>query len=229
MSNSMYHKNQQALMSQQELKADNYNGLSRRNWIRKAAITATGAVLLLFILAGCTKERWDTIVPGPPGGGVGGTPDQWYYLQADYVDRHHQTWSHPYDIYSTGYLGPTKTILYPDYVEIGGDYTDKYKLHPAGDGWAYWETTDGHWLSITGSGWLYNNSDSTKKVAWKIVDGKLYNLYWSKENWKDYPAGARRDLSIYDPVYGTTEYNYFVGVGLDEKYTLTNCKLIPVP
>ncbi len=108
---------------------------------------------------------------------------------------------------------------------LDGRGISRIRLHPAGDGWAYLETTDGNWLSITRSGWLYNNSDSTKRVAWKIVDGKLYNLYWNKDNWKEYPAGARRDLSDWD----VERYNYYAGVGLDEKYTLTNCELVPAP
>lgn len=126
-----------------------------------------------------------------------------------------------------GIPGTINYTFYPNYVEIGGDYGDKYKLHPAGDGWAYLETTDGNWLSVTRSGWLYNNSDSTKRAAWKIVDGKLYNLYWNKDNWKEYPAGARLDV---DGFTGRMfRWRYFVGVGLNEQYTLTNCELIPVP
>ncbi len=193
--------------------------LSARNWLCIAAIVLTSAFVLS--LAGCTKEQLDMVKNPKPGSGLGGTRDQLYRLHATFILQVGDIFGNIH----VGYLGSIKYNLYPNYVEIGGDYADKYKLHPAGDGWAYWETTDGNWLSITRSGWLYNNSDSTKRVAWKIVDGKLYNLYWNKDNWKEYPAGARRDLSLLDPFI----YNYFAGVGLDEKYTLTNCELRPVP
>jgi hypothetical protein len=123
-----------------------------------------------------------------------------------------------------GYVGAIEGTLYSDYVEISGDCAAKFKLYPAGDGWAYWQTDAGTWLSITRSGWLFSNSDSTRKVAWKIVDGHLYNLYWDKDNWKKYPAGGKLDFAV----WLQKDTRYFVGVGLDDKYTLTNCELKPV-
>jgi hypothetical protein len=33
--------------------------LSRRNWLRNAAIAATSAVVLPSLLTGCTKEQWN--------------------------------------------------------------------------------------------------------------------------------------------------------------------------
>jgi hypothetical protein len=198
--------------------------LSGRNWLHNAAIVLTSAFVLF--LAGCTKEQWYMVKNPKPGGGLGSSPEQWYKLRATYLNQDNPS-PQKNDYQLNGYLGPTKTIDYPNYVEIGGDYPDRYKLQPAGDGWVYLETTEGYWLSITRSGWLYNNSDSTRKVAWKIVDGKLYNLYWNKDNWTEYPAGARMDLADFYPPY--VEWNYFASVGLDEKYTLTNCELVPAP
>lgn len=46
--------------------------LSRRNLLRNAAITATGAALLPAFLTGCNKDVWN-MFPGHSGhGGVGG-------------------------------------------------------------------------------------------------------------------------------------------------------------
>ncbi|CAA9484457.1 MAG: hypothetical protein AVDCRST_MAG96-1183 [uncultured Segetibacter sp.] len=50
--------------------------LSRRNWLRNAAIAATSAVALPSLLTGCTKEQWNHLKNTPyPGGGVGGAQD----------------------------------------------------------------------------------------------------------------------------------------------------------
>lgn len=65
---------QQAQMNAQEMKADILKKLSRRNWLRNAAITATGAVVLPSFLTGCTKEQWDDVIDKIPGGGVGAEP-----------------------------------------------------------------------------------------------------------------------------------------------------------
>ena len=50
---------------------DVLKNLSRRNMLRNAAITATGAVLLPSFLTGCHKNVWDYI--HDHGGGVGGS------------------------------------------------------------------------------------------------------------------------------------------------------------
>jgi hypothetical protein len=52
--------------------------LSRRNWLRNAAIAATSAVALPSLLTGCTKEQWDHLKNTPyPGGGLGGAPNDY--------------------------------------------------------------------------------------------------------------------------------------------------------
>ena len=49
--------------------------LSRRNWLRDSAITATGVALLPSFFTGCTKEAWNYIHDhGGHGGGVGEDP-----------------------------------------------------------------------------------------------------------------------------------------------------------
>ncbi len=45
--------------------------LSRRNWLRNATITATGAVVLPSFLTSCTKEVQDLIKKNIPSGGLG--------------------------------------------------------------------------------------------------------------------------------------------------------------
>ena len=127
-----------------------------------------------------TEIRWRAWEP----------PEQWYLFQVNYAEQR-SNYFQPSGRRLNGYVGAIEGTLYSDYVEISGDCAAKFKLYPAGDGWAYWQTDAGTWLSITRSGWLFSNSDSTRKVAWKIVDGHLYNLYWDKDNWKKYPAGGK--------------------------------------
>jgi hypothetical protein len=204
-------------MSPQELKADNYNGLSRRNWLRKAVSAATGAMLLLFVLAGCTKELQDIIKH--PGGGLGSTPGTWYNLKANYRTEEGAT--------AVGYFRPVNArgdTWYGSEIVMDIGYHLELEVHPAdelGDGWQYWKTRNAQWLSLSSSGFLYREADSTQRKAWKIVDGKLYNNYWNKDKWQDYPVGARY-YSFFLPVPG-----YYAGVGFADEYALTNCELVP--
>ena len=47
----------------------------QRNWLRNAAMAATGALVLLLFLTGCTKEQWNHLGGHLPGGGLGGAQD----------------------------------------------------------------------------------------------------------------------------------------------------------
>jgi len=209
-------------MHAQEPTSDDFKKPSRRSWLRYAA----GAVMLLFVLAGCTKDQLDMVKDPKTGGGVlGGTRDQWYQLKFRYnnIEKGQKD----------GRMG---RILYAqqwtNYMEVDGGEEITLKLHPAGDGWSYWQTGEGNWVSLTATGWVYNYSDSTKKIAWKIVDGKLYNLYWSKDNWKDYPLGSQKRVSalVYNPVDGWHyEYAYFAAVEPGAGNVFTNCQLVPLP
>jgi len=78
MSNSPSSKNQQkpdqsqqARISPQDIKAEVLKRLSRRNWLRDAAMAATGAVILPSFLSSCTKEQWALVKSNVPGGGLG--------------------------------------------------------------------------------------------------------------------------------------------------------------
>jgi hypothetical protein len=72
MANPTSKQDQQVPMHRQDIKADILKKLSRRNWLRNAAITASGTVLLPSFLTGCTKEQWDDIRGHVPnGGGLG--------------------------------------------------------------------------------------------------------------------------------------------------------------
>ena len=46
------------------------NKLSRRNWLRGVAITATGAAVMPSLLTGCSDDSEDDVVKG----GLGSTP-----------------------------------------------------------------------------------------------------------------------------------------------------------
>jgi len=191
----------------------------RRNWLSNAAMAATGAVVLPSFLTGCHKDVWDKLKGPLPGGGLGSSPlpNTYYYLKLTYQSKD----SDPlHRDPKNGFLGP---LLYPNiafenYIAANTNEPLAFRLHPAGDGWAYWETDDRTWLRLTKTGWAFLSSDENNRVAWKIVDGKLYNLYWNKENWENYPAGARFDPS----------HNAYVGVGLADYLTLTNCELVRV-
>ena len=48
--------------------------LSRRKWLRNAAMAATGAVVLPSFLTGCHKDVWDKLKGPLPGGWPGKQP-----------------------------------------------------------------------------------------------------------------------------------------------------------
>jgi len=73
MANADSNQNRQALMNEQDIKADIHERLSRRSWLCNAAITSTGAVELPSFLTRCTKEPRDDVIVKIPGG-VGGEP-----------------------------------------------------------------------------------------------------------------------------------------------------------
>ena len=221
MTNFASNQNEQVPMSPQELKADNPKSLSRRSWIRKAAITATSAVMLLFVLSGCTKEQWDDVIEKVPGGGLGSAPSGWYYLKATYKDRNGDT--------LVGYLGAvSQSAGSTDYdnMRMGSQpYATKFKPEAAeaGDGWQYLETDDGWWLSARLSQWLFRSAHYNR-IAWKIVGGKLYTNYTNSvigTSWNNLPVG-----SIFDSGPLTTAAEY---VGLGMGTPLTNCELVQAP
>ncbi len=188
--------------------------LSRRNWLRNAIVAATGAVMLF--LTGCTKEVLN-MLPGHGGGGLGSTPGTWYNLKANYRTLDGAT--------AVGYFRPVGNFPSdPSTIIMDHGWHLEFDVHPAnelGAGWQYWKTRDAKWLSLSYGGYLYRDEDSTKRVAWKIVDGKLYNNYWNKDKWQDYPAGAKRyRVFFYEP-------GYYVGVGYADEFALTNCELVP--
>ena len=188
----------------------------RRNWLRNAAMAATGALMLLLVLTGCTKEQWDHLKNTPTGGGLGGTQDTWYRLKVTYKDEN--------NVAHTAYLGAAGGSYGEtdwDNMVMGG-YDRKFKLYPAGDGYDYWEISDGYWLSMRLSGWAYR-SFYGQRIGWKIVDGKLYNSYWYPENWQDHPMGADWREGVF------TSKGYYMGVDLGADKVLTNCVLEAAP
>jgi hypothetical protein len=137
-------------------------------------------------------------------------PDTWYNLVVHYTDQNGQ----PAD----GYLGPVgynAATSYWDYMQVSGD-ASKFKLHPRADGWADWEIDDGNYLSLKLTGWAYRASDSDYRIGWQIVDGKLYNAYWSSD-WNSYPAGCEYNTFLVSTAY-------YVGVKLENAFT---CELVP--
>ena len=181
---------------------------SRRNWLSNAAIMATGALLLMSILTGCTKEV--------PGGGVGGGSDSWYNLRAFYQFDPKTTADTVYLAQENDWHGD------PDWywikVTTYKSNATKFKLHraDAGNGWQWLETNDGYWLSMTFSGSVYL-SGFGNKVAWKIINGKLYTNY---AVWNDYPLSAQYYTGFNSPAY-------YVGVNWRGQYLLTGCELVP--
>src|SRR5215212_6766488 len=101
----------------------------RRNSLRNAAMAATGALVLLLVLTGCTKEQWDHLKNTPsPGGGVGATPDIWYNLKVDYTIKKGKR--------AVGYLAPVGyngTTPYYSYMRILDGPSTKFRVHPASD------------------------------------------------------------------------------------------------
>src|SRR5215210_5535846 len=156
MANPVTNQNQQIQINLQELKADIHKRLSLRNWLRKAASAATGAVVLLLVLTGCTKEQWTHLKNTPPPfGGVGGSePSIWYNLRVTYKDEDGAT--------KTRFMGPIdSSASNPFYAYMQISWTrSKFKLHPTPYGWAYWEIDDGNWLSLKATGWAYRSFES---------------------------------------------------------------------
>jgi hypothetical protein len=189
--------------------------LTRRSWLHNATMAATSAVMLFFVLTGCTKEQWDHLKNTPhPGGGLGSGPSIWYNLKVTYKDNEGKT--------REGFMGPIGTGGdYFEYMKIGGK--SKFRLHPGENGFEYWEIDDGLWLTLSYWGWAYR-SDSSNRVGWKIVNGKLYSDY---SRWEDYPLGCEW--------YSSSDYwdspdvppAYYVGVDLGDDKVLTNCELVP--
>jgi len=187
----------------------------RRNWLRNAAMAATGALVLLLVLNGCTKEQWDHLKN--PGGGVGGAQDTWYNLKVDYTIKKGKR--------AVGYLAPVGDnggTPYYSYMRILDGPATKFRVHPASDGWQYLETDDGLWLTLSYGGFVYR--DSQKSVAWKIVDGKLYSDY---SRWKDYPATSDLYGGLNGNIFAVE--GYYVGVSQGVANELTNCELVPAP
>ncbi len=219
MANPATDQNQQLQINPQEPKVDDVKSLSRRSWLRNAAITATSAVMLLLVLNSCTKEKWDDVKGQVPGGGLGSTPDTWYRLKVTYRNENNAR--------MPGYMGPVAENfdgrLFWDYMKIDNDHgwASKFRLHPTTDGWAYWEIDDGYWLSLRATGWAYRSYEGNR-VEWKIVDGKLYTKYW-KSDWQNYPLGCELRGFLGE------EEVYFVGVDLGDANVLTNCELVPAP
>jgi hypothetical protein len=123
-------------------------------------MAATGALVLLLFLTGCTKEQWNHLGGHLPGGGLGGAQDTWYRLKVTYTDKNGVT--------QEGYMGAASHSAGQtdwDNMVING-YTTKFKLHPRGDGFDDWEIDDGYWLSMRASGWAYR-SYYGQRIGWK--------------------------------------------------------------
>ncbi len=98
--------------------------LSRRSWLRNAAIRATSVVMLLLVLNSCTKDQWDDVTGKVPGGGLGSTPDTWYNLKVTYRDKDGKI--------SEGFLGRIdrkQSTAYWEYMKIGDK--SKFKVQQA--------------------------------------------------------------------------------------------------
>ena len=183
--------------------------LSRRNWLRNAAIAATSAVALPSLLTGCTKEQWNHLKNTPhPGGGVGSTPSGWYNLKVTFQNEHYNT--------DDGYLRPKggEGLCQDDMIVGGKDKASRFRLHPTEDGWADWEIANlifidpsaPYYLTMKVSGWVAQESFDNRK-SWKIKNGKLYTNW---DYWGDYPMGVewkQGDLDFCDQ-------GYYVGANL---------------
>ena len=199
--------------------------LSRRNWLRNAAIAATSAVALPSLLTGCTKEQWNHLKNTPhPGGGLGNEPSVWYHLQVNYTDKDGNA--------RQGYLGPVDPSSDPNWwatrnwaeMLVGGTFRSKFKLHPRSDGWDEWEIDDGYYLSVHGYGEKFFFRDDYYpedpingdiNVGWSIINGKLYNNYYVNK-----PAGCEYWS------FGDTVPGYYVGCDLNNDNVFT-CELVP--
>lgn len=182
----------------------------RRNWLRNIAIVVTGAVVLS--ITGCSKD-----IQFPCGDDTATNPDTWYNLRALYSYNGKTT--------DTVYLaGESDWQADPQWyfmkITKSRDEASKFKLHQAdaGNGWQWWEVSDGYWLSMMYSGSAYR-SGQNNRVAWKITDGKLYTNY---NRWKNYPLQSQYFSFLVSPAYYAA-----VNYG-DDKYTLTDCELVPV-
>lgn len=211
MSNQLTDQNQQIRNDQEQLNAGHVTNQNKKNFLRRGIIRAAGAMMLLFILNSCTKEHIDEIIGKIPP--LGTPAETWYNVKVSYKDESGNS--------KTGYLGPigsNASTSFWDYVRVDGGQS-KFKLHPTQDGWAYWEINDGNWLSLKATGWVYRSLEANR-VEWKIVDGKLYNNYWSAD-WQKYPLGAERQRILVPDAY-------YAAVGLSANKTFT-CELVAAP
>lgn len=213
MTNTIPHQNLQDHLIPKNTKGDTLKKQSRRNGLRSAAIKATSAVLLFFVLTGCTKKQLDDVIGKIPGGGLGSTPNPMYILRVTFDDGKGAT-----KVSYLSYISKDPAIWFYDYMQVGGSPM-KFKLHPGPNGFNYWEMEDGNWFSIKLNGWAYR-STQYYRVGWKIVDGRLYTDYnW----WQDYPLGVefRSDLGF---ILGA----YYVGANLSNNNVFT-CEMVPAP
>lgn len=143
----------------------------------------------------------------PAGKAFKADPDTWYHLKVHFKDRHGKfvdSFLYP--------LGQNPSTSFWDYMAFNspdGLQPAKFKLHQRPDGWADWEMDDGNYLSIKATGWFYRASHY--RTGCLVVDGMLYNNYWSG------PAGyAYRDVLV--------PAAYYVGMDLP----VFTCELVPV-
>ncbi|MEO5889703.1 MAG: hypothetical protein ABIQ31_05585 [Ferruginibacter sp.] len=181
--------------------------------LRNLVIVLTGAVVLS--LTSCSKDVQ------LPGGSLGSSPTKWSSLFP-------ATWYNLRAIYTysadTVYLAGVADSISLDkqwyYMKLTNSKAEasKFRVHLSDDenGWLWLQMRDGHWLSMTYNGYAYR-SDFDNKVAWKIIDHKLYTNY---NRWKDYPLEAEYfDLFTSDA--------YYAGVNFGDQYLLTGFQFVP--
>lgn len=207
MANQATAQNNQIGTSPEQLSSVIAKTHSRRSTLRKGIFTVTSALMFLFVFNSCTKEHLEVIGKLPI---LGGQQETWYNLKVTYNDESGKS--------TTGYLGPigsnASTSFY-DYMRVDGARS-KFKLVPTSDGWAYWQVDDSNWLSLKATGWVYRSLEANR-IQWKIINGKLYNNYWSTD-WQNYPLGALRQRILVPDAY-------YAGVGLAADKTFT-CELV---
>jgi hypothetical protein len=146
--------------------------------------------------------------PVPAGVAFKADPDKWYYLRITYQDDTGKT------VTGRAYkIGPNPSTSFWDYMAVSqydseGAKFKLHQLHPYKDGWDKWEIDDGNWLSVKATGWIYRSSEYP--LGWKIVDGKLYNTYWSGA------AGCQHNRFFVSDAY-------YMGQGLLPEFT---CELV---
>ena len=179
----------------------------RSHWLGNLVIVLTGAIILS--LSGCKKDVQI------PGGGVVSNPDTWYNLRAIY----HFNAKTADTVYLAGendWTGDPQWYFMT--ITKSRDRASKFKLHQAdgGNGWQWWEISDGYWLSMMYSGSAYR-SGLNNRVAWKIIGDKLYTNY---NRWKGYPLEAQYFSFLVSSAY-------YAAVNYGDQYMLTGCELVP--